>query len=262
MKLEKILVSLKPYIDKEKILDILRIFEERSISVFAFDDFPFSNSVKVFSGEKMDAIFVFGGDGAILRTVERIIKIDDIPPIVGVNMGKVGFLTFGEDSLELTLDMIMRENFVVDNKTLMGFSSDNEELFALNDVVVRSDDLYEFEIRTDVHDVVRVRADGVIVSSQTGSTAYNLSVGGPLVLPGIDVFVISFIAPFSLSARPLVVSPKRKIRLSSKKPAKLYSDGRFVRETSKIEVFYSHKSIKILRSVNFNFFDVLRRKLE
>lgn len=262
MKIDKVLVSLKPYIDKEKILNILKIFDERAIRVFAFDDFPFSNSVKTFSGEKIDAIFVFGGDGAILRTVERIIKMEDIPPIVGVNMGKVGFLTFGEESLELTLDMLTKENFVVDNKTLMSFSFDSEELFALNDVVIRSDELCEFEIRTDIHDVVRVRADGVIISSQTGSTAYNLSVGGPLVLPGIDVFIISFIAPFSLSARSLVISPKTKISVSSKKPVKLYSDGRFLGEISKIQVFYSHKSIKILRSVNFNFFDVLRKKLE
>lgn len=253
MRIERVLISTKPNIDHKKIAEIVKIFHSKNISVFSLQERDFKN-------QKLDLVFVFGGDGAILRTVERIIKLPNIPPIVGVNMGKVGFLTFGESSLENIIDKLKKDEYIVNRKRLMQIS--DTKIFALNDVVVKCSELCDFEIKIDEQDCFKVRADGVIISSQTGSTAYNLSVGGPLVMPDIDIFIISFIAPFSLSARTIIVAPKRKIKIASKTHCSLYSDGNLVSDIKYVEVKYSKKTIDILREPSFSFFKILKKKLE
>lgn len=257
MKLERVLISTKPDIDHRKISEIVKLLRSKNISVFSLQSLP---DVPEFKNQKLDLVFVFGGDGAILRTLEKIVKLPKIPPIVGVNMGKVGFLTFGESDVENIIEKLKKDEYIVNRKRLMQIS--DTKVFALNDIVIKCSDLCDFEIKIDEHDNFKVRADGVIVSSQTGSTAYNLSAGGPLVIPDIELFIISFIAPFSLSARSVIISPKRKIKITSKKLCSLYSDGNLISNVKYIEVKYSKKTIDILREPSFSFFKTLKKKLE
>lgn len=265
MKIERVLISVKPEISSQCFSEILEFFSSNSISVFAFEELSAkhgSAELRKFRGEKVDAIFVFGGDGAILRTIERVAGISEIPPIVGVNMGKVGFLTFGEGGLERIVNLLRRDEFISDEKPLMCCVFDGCEFFALNDFVLKSSSLCEFEVTTDKYTITKVRADGVIVASQTGSTAYSLSVGGPVVFPDLEIFVISFIAPFSLSIRPYVISPERTVKVNASKDCEIYADGRMIGSRRHVEVFFSKKTIKILRDMNFDFAHVLKKKLE
>lgn len=257
MKIERVLISIKPNIDHKKISDVIKVLHSNFISVFSLEKVS-EPDVQLFEGQKVDIVFVLGGDGAILRTVEKIVNLPQIPPIVGVNMGKVGFLTFGESRIEKIIDKIKKDEYVVDKKRLMCVSGK----FALNDIVMKCPDLCHFEIQIDDYEKLEIRADGIIVSSQTGSTAYNLSVGGPLAIPGLDLFIISFIAPFSLSARPVIVGPNRKIKIKSKDQCNIYADGKPISEEKEIEVRYSEKTLEILREHSFSFFDTLRKKLE
>ena len=174
----------------------------------------------VFSGiPEADVAISFGGDGTFLRTARRL--ADTEMPIAGVNTGNLGYLAHFslEDSAEL-LDGILRKSLKMQPRRLIEVSGpgipDDFLRCALNEIAVLKDDsasMINVNVELDSFFLADYRADGLIVSTATGSTAYNLSVGGPILQPELDCMVLSPVAPHSLTLRPIVIAGFSELRL-------------------------------------------------
>ena len=157
--------------------------------------------------EKADLTIAVGGDGTILRTLARLLGSD--VPVIGVNFGRVGFLaSIAPDSLERDLARVLAGEYRVIELPTLEMKLEKERSVAVNDVVVTSATLgrmVELTYAIGGEDLGTIPCDGMICSTPSGSTAYNLSNGGPVLVRGVDAMAITFIAPHSLHARPLVV---------------------------------------------------------
>ena len=157
--------------------------------------------------EDADLTVAVGGDGTILRTLARLLGTD--VPVIGVNFGRVGFLaSIAPDSLERDLARVLAGEYRVLELPTLEVTLDGETQVAVNDVVATSATLgrmVELTYAIGGEDLGTIPCDGMICSTPSGSTAYNLSNGGPVLVRGVDAMAITFIAPHSLHARPLVV---------------------------------------------------------
>jgi len=171
-------------------------------------------------GKKADLAIVVGGDGSMLSAARTLAKFDT--PVLGVNRGRLGFLTdITPDEIAVQIPAVLEGRFERESRFLLGAevrregrSVGREE--ALNDVVVNSGasaQMIEFELYINDSFVYRQRADGLIVSTPTGSTAYSLSGGGPIMHPALDAIVLVPMFPHALSSRPIVVDGSSEIRL-------------------------------------------------
>lgn len=222
--------------------------------------------------EKMDAdIYIaVGGDGTILLTLHHTDR-----PVLAVNAGGIGFLSEVEPKYALNaIDRVLRGDFRVEERAKIACHLDDERLAdAANEVTVQSSKIaklikFRIEINGEVTDTLR--GDGVIVATATGSTGYSLSVGGPILHPGVDAVVVSPIAPFRLGARPLVVPYTSTIKITllerrsgAEKPAKVVVDGNQSSEMAPNNVVTVTPSERRARFVRFNggFYDRVRTKL-
>ena len=154
-----------------------------------------------------ELVVVLGGDGTMLRALQRFLGTG--VPVLGVNFGRVGFLTsIGRDDLERGLERAFAGELEIVKLPTLEVECADETHVAVNDVVVASGQLgrmVELGWSVGGEDLGRIRCDGLICSSPSGSTAYNLSNGGPVLMWGIDALTVTFVAPHSLHARPLVV---------------------------------------------------------
>jgi len=175
-----------------------------------------------------DLMVVVGGDGTVLRTVQMLKKQI---PIIGINWGEVGFLTDLEPEEAWNFFLSIKGGFSVEKRMRIAISSSGEHLAnALNEAVIvtsRPAKMLRFSVLVDEVSAGTFRADGLLISTPTGSTAYAMSAGGPIVDPRIEGFLLVPLAPYMLSSRPWLVSCERtlEIRLESTKPAKLVIDG-------------------------------------
>lgn len=162
-------------------------------------------------------VVVIGGDGTFLRSA-RVFARRGIP-MVGINRGNLGFLTRIEVAdLDRLLERVLAGQFNLESRTMLEVVSLPGSPLALNDVVLKSanpSQMIRLELMIDGHPVAIMDADGLVVATPTGSTAYNLAAGGPVVFPGIDAVCITPICPHSLSVRPIVVPACQKIRIVS-----------------------------------------------
>ena len=196
-----------------------------SFCKFLEDDFDFKPHVKGYFSDfndvpnDLDIMFSIGGDGTVLETVS-IIRNKGIP-IAGINSGRLGFLAnISKTQLEKAVKTILSRNFTVEKRTLLQLKS-NPDIFsdfniALNEITVHKKDTSSMiAIDTLVNDELLTTywADGLIISTPTGSTAYSLSVGGPIVVPQSRNIIISPIAPHNLTMRPIVLPDDVEIRL-------------------------------------------------
>jgi NAD+ kinase len=180
--------------------------------------------------DRADVAVVLGGDGTMLRALARYLGSG--VPVVGVNFGRVGFLSsMSRDDLETGLARVFAGEVVVVELPTLEVEADGRVAVAVNDAVVSSGVLgrmVELDWSVGGEDLGRVPCDGVIVSTPSGSTAYNLSNGGPVLMWGIDACAITFVAPHSLHARPLVVPRGRDVRVGNRTadvPAAVLVDG-------------------------------------
>ncbi|HOV99199.1 MAG TPA: NAD(+)/NADH kinase [Bacteroidota bacterium] len=236
---------------------------------------PVLKSVKAVSDKKLptscDIVISVGGDGTILRLARIVSTVGT--PILGVNVGKLGFLaevSVGE--IGECIDEILRGEYSVEKRTMLETKFGNQ-IFpesALNDVVVNcpsTSRMLSVDIFVDDDYLGTVRGDGIIVATPTGSTAYALSNGGPIVPPSTEVFLISPICPHTLTIRTVVVPDTVKIHLRVKHaPAKIHVaiDGQpqtFRKSPIDVCVRKSPYCTSLVKRVNTNYFDVLRRKL-
>lgn len=179
-------------------------------------------------GTDADVAVVIGGDGTILRTIQGM----DTPlPVLGINWGEVGFLADLEPSEAPAFLRTLPLGFSVEERMRISLAGDNTQLgVALNEALIvttRPAKMLRFSIVIDGTIAEQFRADGLLVSTPTGSTAYAMSAGGPIVDPRIQGFLLVPLAPYMLSSRPHLISDSRslEIRLESAKPAKLVIDG-------------------------------------
>jgi NAD+ kinase len=175
-----------------------------------------------------DMAVVIGGDGTILRTVQQM---RHQIPIIGINYGEVGFLADLEPDDAWDFVKSLPRGFAVEERMRISLLQDNKPLGdALNEALIvttRPAKMLRFSIIIDGRVTEQFRSDGMLVSTPTGSTAYAMSAGGPIVDPRIQGFLVVPLAPYMLSSRPHLISSNRwlEIRLESSKPAKLVIDG-------------------------------------
>ena len=223
--------------------------------------------------DRCQLLIVLGGDGTILSGLDRAIPYGI--PILGVNLGRLGFLTQIEtgDLNEALVDRLLAGDFGVDTRTTLQLEGhDASRYFALNDVVitrstseVRALSL-EYEAGGTLVD--RISGDALIVATATGSTAYSLSAGGPIVLPGLDCMVLTPVSPHTLNARPVVVSADERITVrirDDRVAAQAVLDGRrsvpLTLEKPEITICRSRYQARFVRLEDRNYFRLLRSKL-
>ena len=218
-------------------------------------------------------LIVLGGDGTILSGLDRAIPYDI--PILGVNLGRLGFLTEVEtDELDdRAIDRLLAGDYAIDARTTMTVEGqDHLRCFALNDIVITratpSVRILSIEYEANGALVDCISGDGLIVATATGSTAYSLSAGGPVVLPGLDCFVLTPVCPHTLNARPVVVSADERITvrmMDDRGSAQAALDGRRIlpltRERPEITICRSPRQARFIRFTEKNYFGLLRSKL-
>ncbi len=222
-----------------------------------------------------DVIAVLGGDGTMLAAMEKLGNTEK--PVAGINIGTLGFLTScTENELELFADALVSGDYRTSERTLLHSvichaDGTQQEFLALNEVVLargQTGKLVNLCARINGEMLNHYRADGLIVSTPTGSTAYNLSAGGPLISPDARVFVITPICPHSLSYRSLVVNDDSQVEIipegSAEEPMFFTVDGRDIVQISmgsRIRVSKLARSFHLLRLKNRSFYEALRQKL-
>ncbi|MEO7101134.1 MAG: NAD(+)/NADH kinase [Luteolibacter sp.] len=225
--------------------------------------------------DNVDVAAVLGGDGTMLNALSRLGNFEK--PVAGINIGTLGFLTScTDDELDLFASAIASGNFTTSVRTLLEATVYRQNLpaehfIALNEITLaRGDTGRLVSLRASVNGELLndYRADGLIVATPTGSTAYSLSAGGPLISPDAAVFVITPICPHSLSQRSLILSDDSVVQLSSEDPdcgPMLFTvDGRDsirIEPGDRVEVKKAPHSFHLLRLQDRSFYEALRQKL-
>jgi len=221
--------------------------------------------------EIASVILSFGGDGTLLRTA-RAIGHRPVP-ILGVNLGPgLGYLTdVGVNDLPRVLDRLLAGRFVIEERMRLTASvqpDPAEACSALNDIIIGHGTTFRtmrIEVMIDGKAVTTYRCDGLIVATPTGSTAYTLSAGGPIVEPTLQVMIVTPICPHTLTMRPVVISAHRTVEIRPHEPAMLSADGDVVRPLDGGEVIrVSRAATSTLMAIatDRDFYHVLRAKLQ
>jgi NAD+ kinase len=227
------------------------------------------------AGKKPEFVLVLGGDGTMLAAARALAEARI--PVLGVNLGTLGFLTeVSLSELYPTLEALAENRCAVEVRSmlhchLMRQGERVAHFDALNDAVMHKSAMariMEFEIQVDGRFVASYRADGLIVSTPTGSTAYSLAAGGPVVSPEVAALIITPISPHMLTHRPVVVKDSRTVTIvviGTPEEAFLTVDGQVgipVFEGDHITCKKSAREVRLLRHADRTFFDVLRMKLK
>ncbi len=216
----------------------------------------------------VDIIITIGGDGTILRT-QSLINSRKIP-IFGINMGTVGFLTeIAPEETFHALKEVLDGKYFIEERTRLEVWHNRKLAPALNEVVLMTRmpaKMLHLEIKVDEEQVEELRADGLIIATPSGSTAYAMSAGGPIVDPRVDAFIIVPICPFKLGSRPTVVSGSSVIKvrlLREGKKAKAVIDGQYEEEINYMEevIFSKSKNNAYFVRLTKDFYKKVREKL-
>tara|TARA_Y100000385_G_scaffold190559_1_gene196954 strand:+ start:4301 stop:5215 length:915 start_codon:yes stop_codon:yes gene_type:complete len=240
-------------------------------------DIKFKNEYSTFDTpqelkENADIILSIGGDGTLLATITLV--RDSGIPILGINTGTLGFISsVSTDQIEYAINHLLKGDYTIKNRTLLQLNSENnlfgDTNFALNEVTV---------LKKDTSSMIRVHAylddefintywaDGLIISSPTGSTGYSLSCGGPIVLPGTNNFIITPIAPHNLNVRPIIVSDKSKITLKVSEKDELAlvaldSRSRAIGPGLELTIKKAQYKVKLIQFEKQSFISTIREKL-
>lgn len=218
---------------------------------------------------KIDYLFALGGDGTMLRAVREAAELD--VPLMGINLGGLGFLTaFQSTELEAALEDLNHKRIRVEERMLIHVRWKKEEFFALNDTTFNmSSDARVIELSTYVNGefLTRFTGDGLVVSTPTGSTAYSLAAGGPILYPDIEGILLTPICPHALSARPVVVPAQQEVtvQVGYKNPTVVLTiDGqerRLLSTGDKVTFIKAQRHALIVMPKNVSFFQILRHKM-
>ena len=260
------LIKLIDHLSKKNIELIIEEKTQKQINLGQFKSLPLKDI-----GPQVDVAIIFGGDGTMLGVARSLVSSQT--PLIGINRGRFGFLAdLNVNSMFTNIDMILDGNFVRDDRMLIDtkiIRSDKiiYESQSLNDVVIKSGlKLIELEIVIDGRFVHAQRSDGIIVSTPTGTTAYAMSAGGPILHPNLDAISIVPISPHTLTNRPIAVSGSSEIEIKIIHIDEAYAsiDGQIkfpLDLKDRIEIKKARQSISILHPNNYCYFEVLRNKL-
>ncbi|SMM97700.1 NAD kinase [uncultured Candidatus Thioglobus sp.] len=224
--------------------------------------------------EQADLIIVVGGDGSLLNTARTF--VDDETPILGINLGRLGFLAdVPIDNMNAIVTEVLNGNFTQEERHLLSCKIEKEgevlgEYLALNDAIVhRTGDLKMLDFDLFIEDtfVSNQRADGLIITTPTGSTAYALSSGGPIMHPGVDAIGVVSICPHTMSHRPLLVPGESEIMVHIKESGKgaiVSFDGQTsvaITMGQDIRIHQHKRVIHLLHPKNYDYFEIIRSKL-
>jgi NAD+ kinase len=251
------------------IKDIINKYKGDS-NIFIFKD---SIGLENSKYNDLDIIIALGGDGTILGT-SRNLSNSNIP-ILGVNIGNLGFLSSVELlEFEDAIKKVIEGDYYVEDRMMLNctlpFRGETEVYSALNDIVVSKGTLariVKYEIYIDNKFYAGFTADGLIISTPTGSTAYSLSAGGPIIYPNLDVIALTPICPLSLSMRTIVLDSKSEISISVESEQEsifLTLDGQRAIKLNNYEQIFvsvSNKKCRLIKLNDYNYFNILRKKI-
>ena len=240
--------------------DINYEYRNYIISSFPEIDFLFPNEDKTNLEqfiEKCDICIVLGGDGTILNVAPLCAKYNTY--IHGINLGSIGYLTdvSKEDGLQ-AIKKLISSNFIKENRMML----ECEKYIALNDIcIVKGNYAKMISLELFINDeyVDSYKADGIIISTPTGSTAYNLGAGGPILEPLLDNIIITPIAPYRLLNRPIVLSANSEIKVKASN-SQLVVDGVNKLSSDEYIIKKSRSSVYILRTKSTNFYNIMKEK--
>lgn len=281
--MKKILIVPNPYKDKNLSITqkIISFLMEHGNEVFLPMDYVSYEGINSYCIKEpaelsnIDFAIVLGGDGTIIRTSRKYLKYQF--PVLGINMGNLGFLAEIElTNLDEALESVLNGNYSIDERMLIQATYEEGERLgvALNDIVITRQSIsrmISFNVYVNNAFVNNYRADGVIISTPTGSTAYNLSAGGPIISPNNEVIVLTPICSHSLNARSIVLSGNDVIKLTFDHPRNEHVndlivtiDGQEVANIIKedtIIIKKATKKVQLMLLKDKNFYDILRKKL-
>ncbi|MGB1513326.1 MAG: NAD(+)/NADH kinase [Gammaproteobacteria bacterium] len=219
---------------------------------------------------KIDLIIVFGGDGTLLRAARNYLEHNI--PILGINMGTVGFLTdIKIEDFESVIKDVLVGNCEIEERNLVCASFGNNSVYGLNEIVIHSGaytQLMRYRLSVNEKIVYEQRSDGLIIATPTGSTAYALSAGGPIIHPGVDVWTILPMLPQSMSSRPFVISSDQiavvNLLNGPLDEAKICADGQddiSVPYIKDITISKMKETLRLVHPKNNDFFEACREKL-
>ena len=273
--------AVTPYVQK-----FISLLEEKKFPLLIYDKFyeqlkiagiHFTSNPKMFNDYKglqksADYLFSIGGDGTLLDTITLV--RDSQIPIMGINAGRLGFLSsVSKETIEMAINNIVDKNFLLDPRTLLKLETEKglfgETNYALNEITIHKKDtasMIVIHTYIDGEYLNSYWADGLIISTPTGSTGYSLSCGGPIVVPGTENFVLTPIAPHNLNVRPIVVPDTSTIKLKVEGRNQFFLvtlDSRSETIDSSTEMIISRSNFKInlIKSQDQNFFKTIRNKL-
>jgi NAD+ kinase len=251
---------------KTQIIFSKQITQDSQISL---KKFPSVSSKEL--AKKCDMIFAFGGDGTILNTAQNV--ADRNTPILGVNIGGLGFLTeVPLRNCEKVFNQILKGKYTIEERTMLKAFVDGDPVpfYALNDIIIdRGKYIRVIEIKIDINNkyLNTYIADGLLISTPTGSTGYSLSSGGPITFPSSEVFIINPISPHSLTNRPVIIPSNSTVTatVSSEYPEITVSadgmDSRYYKTGAHLNIEKAPFSAHLVKSTGSDFFALLRNKL-
>ena len=224
--------------------------------------------------DQSDLVISLGGDGTLLTAARALVDKDT--PLLGINMGRLGFLAdVSIGDFESHLEEVVGGKYTVENRFFIEgeFHSPNHSTtsnIALNDIILHSHEslsMIEYEVYSDGKLIHQQRADGVIVTTPTGSTAYALSGGGPIMHPSLETLAIVPICPHTLSNRPIVLSANQQIEILLSQPgsvAQVNYDGQstvLMENQDRIRIYRYPRPLTLLHPQDYDYFEILRAKL-
>ena len=262
-------VLFKLYIkDKEKILDALMEMGVRS------EEIQINKLESTAQYSKIDFILCFGGDGTILRSLEYSIAYN--APVLGVNLGKLGFLSDTSlKELKQSIQFLINKKYCLESRMLLDVHviREKKEIFrglALNEAVLFkacNSKLINIKLYSNRHFVYETRSDGIVISTPTGSTAYSMSAGGPIISPAMQAIVATPLNPHILTIRPIIFAENDVLCLESPIEQQMYlqTDGKSrceLHKSDKIIIKKASQTIKFVKLTQKTFYRILRKKLQ
>lgn len=270
--MKNIIVALNPSKDKDG--KILSLVIEEITKVFKYSKITVLNSYEMSKykfDNKLDLLIVLGGDGTLLGIARDINGRYDVP-ILGVNIGNLGFLSSIDISeIDKALNKLKNQEYSLEKRMLLNCIQENKEpIIALNDVVVARGTLsrmVKFEIFIDGKAYSTFKGDGLIISTPTGSTAYSFSAGGPFLYPNLDLIALTPICPHTKSMQPMIISGDSTVEIipeNGEEEIYLTIDGQKatkINQRENIKVSRAEKHVQVLLFDDYDYFKVLRTKI-
>ena len=221
--------------------------------------------------QRSDLVVVLGGDGTLLGLARTVAKYD--VPLLGINLGRLGFLAdISLNKMVASLRAVQNGEYSLDERTILELSTDHEPgkgIWALNDISVgkgQSGSLVQLKVTIDGEFAYNLRSDGLVVSTPTGSTAYALSAGGPIISPDVNCILLVPVCPHSLSNRPIVIPGTAcvEIQIIEAIDARVHVDSHThfdIKEGGRLKVQVAKQRVKLIHSNGHDYFGTLREKL-